>query len=504
MLLAAAVALIASCKQVEEFQDVDIVSGDAEFAIPLMKANVSIQDLLENFDDFTYIEIDSTGIIHLRYKGDVLTKTSKENLDSAEAKIFPIIPLEDTIFALPFSQPQELEVDRAVYKSGKVSFWAKSDYDGPIDFTLYILQATKNGQVATVHEVFNSPTTGINGVHFSAASVDVSGYDLIPDNDSLYVRYVALGVNGERLKLDEVYLISENVHFSYIQGYLGTQVHKGKRDTIQIEFFENWTQGDVFFEKPKIDIYIQNSFGIPTRSDIEVFEILTADGNHLPLESDFIDETGIDFPYPALDEVGETKDTTFTFDEANSNIEDVLGSRPVALDYKVNAVTNPDSLSNVRGFVTDSSYYRIQVEVDLPLHGRASGFGVVDTFDLDFGSYDDVKEAEFKLVADNTMPLDIDAQIYFLDENGVALDSLFSGGRERIVKSAEVNAAGEVVIPVSNATFSTFPAARFDKILTAKKLALQAFFSTTYEGQQSIKVFADQKAEIRMGMKLKT
>ncbi|TAK37718.1 MAG: hypothetical protein EPO28_11595 [Saprospiraceae bacterium] len=502
--LFALMGLALGCQKIEDFQGAEVVSGPAEFAIPLVKATTTMQDLLENFDEYTFIEITPDGVIHLRYKGDVLTQEASEFFKDARDSIPPIIPLDDTLYALPFSSPQQLEVDYAVYKSGHVKFVCQSDYVGTIDFTLSILQASKNGVVAQVHQQFTSPPSLPGGFFASTAFVDVAGYDLIPQNDTIYIRYEAITDAGDRIKLPKVFLINENVDFSYIEGYLGNFKHNGKEDTIKIEFFKNWIQGDVYFEQPNIYIHVENSFGVPTRSDIKLFDVLTANNTRLPLQSDFITGEGIDFVYPPLNEVGAVKTMTFAFNESNSNIEEVLGSRPIAIDYDVDALMNPDTLTSLRGFITDSSYYKIQVEVDLPLHGRASGFGVVDTFDVNFDGYGSVSEAEFKMVADNGMPLEIDAQVYFLDENGTVLDSLFENGRTEIVGSADAGTDGIVTNPTTKTTFAKLPGTRFDQVRSAKKMTLHAFFSTFHHGQQSVKAFADQKVEIRMGMKLKT
>lgn len=493
-----------SCEKINDLGEAEIIAGEAEFAIPLLKAKTSIQDLLEGFDEYTFIEITPDGVIHLRYKGDVLSQQAEEFFLETREKLPPLIPLEDTLYALPFSAPEQLEVDFATFKSGTISLALLSDYVGMVDLKVTILQAVKNGQPLTIHTQFQSPK-GTQPIFFyyPPEFAETKGFDLIPENGALNIRYEATTETGDRIKLPFIALVNQNIDFSYLEGYLGNFKHKGKRDSITIEFFKNWIQGDVFFEKPVIQIHIDNAFGVPTRSSIDVFDILTADGNRIPLESDFITESGIDFVYPANNEVGQTKSMTFVFNANNSNIEDVLGSRPVALDYKVDAIMNPDSLVNERGFITDSSFYRIQVEVDLPLHGRASGFGVVDTFDVNFGSYGDVKEVEFKMVAQNKMPLGIEGQLYFLDENNAVLDSLFDQRKELVV-AAPVDANGNVISEISRTNYATFSSVRFDQVRPSKKLALRAWFSTTNQGQQSVKAFTGQDVEIRMGMKLKT
>lgn len=509
VLLALLLASAFGCKQVDELDGADIVSGDAEFAIPLFKARTSIQDLLENFDDYTYVEIDSEGVIHLRYIGEVLSQTASDFFKETKEKLPPIFPIDSTYYTLPLSTPDQLEVDYARYSAGTINVGIFSTYEGTIDFTMTVIETQKNGQPLTFHRQVASPIGivlgGVNIPYIDTSlAVPVEGYELFPTNGQMHVQYTAITDQGDTLDLGpgNVWLAFKDIDFSYIEGYLGKFTHKGIRDSIAIEFFENWIQGDVFFEKPIIKIHINNSFGVPSRSSIDVFDIVTADNQRIPLQSTFITETGIDFAYPTLSEVGQTKSMTFVFDANNSNIEDVLGSKPVAIDYKVDAVMNPDSLSDERGFITDSSYYRIQVEVDLPLHGKAAGFGVVDDFDVDFSDYNDLKEMEFKMVADNKMPLAIEGQAYFMDESGTVLDSLFEMVTT-LVEAAPVNGQGIVTGPVRKATYSTFDAVRFDHIRKAKKLSLHAFFSTSNNGQQSVKAFSDQDVEIRMGMKVK-
>ena len=194
---------------------------------------------------------------------------------------------------------------------------------------------------------------------------------------------------------------------------------------------------------------------------------------------------------------------TFVFDKDNSNIVDVLGSQPVALDYDVDAKTNPDSLLNIRGFLTDESYYKVQVEVELPMYGWARGFVATDTFEVDFSDYNNIKEVEFKVISDNGTALDVGTQVYFLDKDNVVLDSLFTT-QQTLVAAAQVNAEGIVVEPFTKTSLISYSAERFDGIRTATTAQLTSAFSTVNNGAVSVKVFAQDKISVRMGMKVKT
>ena len=502
--------ILFSCKK-DELINADIISGETEFAIPLGKATTTVEGLLENFDEYTDIEIGPDNVIHLIYRGDVLTQFATPFFQEAAETVPAAIPMVDTnFFILPFSSPEVLEVDKAFYKTGRVGIAVEStEYEGPVKLTVTLNEVYgPNGGSLTFDTIFQSPITGLIdgiGIEIEGLTKDVSGYELIPNADGqVTVEYTAVteGGMGDTIILDIVSLLNADIYFRYFEGYLGNQVYSGGRDTIEIDFFESWTQGDVFFENPTIKINLQNSFGVPTRSVIDTFDILTADGQRIPLRSEFIDTvSGIDFPYPLTP--GHVETLTFVFDTTNSNIDSVLGSRPIALDYKVDARMNPDTNVTLRGFISDESFYNIQVEVDLPLHGKASGFGIEDEFNVDLSDYDEVLEAEFKLVADNETPLHIDGQAYFVDENGAVLDSLFDMGTSTIVEGASVDGDGNVMATSTEISYATFSAARFKGVRSAKKILIKAFFSTSNNGQQVVRAEAGQEAEIRMGLKLK-
>ncbi len=498
---ALALLLAAGCSKFDDLEHAEFESAGAEFAIPLVKARTTLQDLLENFDDRTFITIDPDGLIRLRYSGDVTQRTSEDIIGEALDSFPPIIPLLDTLMELPFTSPRELEVDFATFKSGQLSYGLIYSGADPLEVRIDLPQVQKDGDSLSFS--FPIPPGPVTILPVLVPPIDLTGWNLVPLDGSLYVRYVATNPGGERVELDSIGLFLTDLDFSYIEGFLGNHLHESDRDTIFIEFFENWIQGDVFFEDPKIIINIDNSFGLPTRSVINVFQIYTVDGSVLPIESAFI-ENGIDFLYPQLpNEVGQTVHMSFVFDKTNSNLQEVLGSRPVALDYDVDALTNPDTLTNIRGFLTDSSFYRIGVEVELPTFGRAAGFAAQDTFAVDFSGYEDVAEVEFKIVTDNNTPLDIGVQVFFLEPAGAVLDSLFSQEIE-LVEAAPVDGNGEVLEKSSKVTTVAYDSERFARVRAADRLVLRAAFSTLNDGSVPVKLLAEQDVEIRMGMRLKT
>lgn len=494
--------LFVGCNQFADLEDAESSQYEAEYAVPLLNTRFSMNNLLENFEENAVLTVLPDGLLRLQYSGDVLTETADDvfaaiNLTLSQAGI---IPLASARQALPFSGPQGLEIDRMELKQGQLNWLISNCHNKAITATITFPTVQRDGVPLTITRniAAYSGTGDCPSLNNALSPISLADYVITPQNDSIYVDYYAVDSDGVEVPPSpSTFILIGNLAFSYAEGYLGQIVHSGGRDTIEIDFFDNWIRGDVFFEDPVITFNFTNSFGIPTRSVIDVFNIINVNGEVLPLESPFI-TNGIDFPYPLLSEVGQVKETNFVFSRDNSNIREVLGSGPVAIDYDVDASTNPDANTALRGFVTDSSFYRVRVDVDLPLYGSAINFGVRDTFDIDFQSLENVDYAEFKLVTENALPVAIGVQGYFQDENGQTLDSLFAT-TTRIVAGAPVNALGRPTGTQTTITYSDFPADRFQNIRTAKRIEIVATFFTTTEGQQSVQILADQDVIVKLG-----
>lgn len=498
---------IVACTNFDDLDGIQTVGADGAFAIPLINTSASLQSLLETLEDYTFIETTPENLILLRYKGDVLTKTSDEIFASIEAGLSGALPVTDTnwVFPISFQDANEISMDYVELSSGSMSYYYLNPHPEAVEMTITFPEVLKpNGEPLVLTNSCGPSIGGVPGAPFPIpAPVDLTDHILLAnENGDLTVIYEAIrqGINV-RDTVRTFFLTITDLKFSYAEGYFGNQVHDGQRDTIEIEFFENWTQGNVYFENPKIYINIFNSFGVPTRSIVNIFDVYTVAGETLPLEGEAI-SNGIDFLYPAIDEVGEEKVTQFVFTKDNSNIDLVLGAGPVAIDYDVDAITNPDNITDIRGFITDESRYVVNVEVELPIYGRASNFLALDTFEVDFANFEGSQEASFKLVSENELPLDIGVQMLFVDEIGNVVDSLFAV-ETPIIGAAPVDSEGNATDIHVQTEYVTLDAARFANLKQAKFIHLLASFSTYDGGSTSVKVYADQEIRLKMGVILK-
>ena len=501
--LALTVLSLASCQKFEDLEGLQGAEYDASYALPLINTRLTIQDILQEGSELSALRIDEDGVIHFEYQGDVITQNSDTLFTRINESISgQLIPLFDQRIALPLETAEGTDFDRLVIKEGRLTWGFQNPHPEPVDVTLRMPDVySPNGDALEL----TASAPGYSGsgdlpVYTNVLNpFNIAGYEVLPPPgvDSIYVEYELIreGVGPDTIASGAFSLA--NLTFSYMEGFFGREVQKGGQDTIIIDFFDNWVKGDIYFADPTVTFRIENAFGIPTRSRVNLFNVFTVRGNTLPLEGELV-ENGIDFSYPSLDQVGEVITEGYVFDRTNSNIDEILGAGPLAIEYDVDAITHPDSNTSIRGFLTDSSFYKVGVEVDLPLFGNAIDFLARDTFDLSLSEFDEAYRAEFKLVTVNELPLDVAIQGYFLDENGMVLDSLFEVS-SRVVQGAAADSEGISTGTSEEVTFADFPEERFNRIRATERLEIVALFSTVNEGQQNVKLLARQGIALKLG-----
>jgi len=247
-------------------------------------------------------------------------------------------------------------------------------------------------------------------------------------------------------------------------------------------------------------ITARNSFGFPMRTSFNVLNAITVDGEEIPFGNETFTD-GIDFNYPSINEVGETKETVVTITRDNSNIENIIGQPIIYFEYNAEVDSNPDNDTSIISFVTDTSNFYLDAEVELPLYGRVDGFSVNDTLEFAMEeNFDNVGDVEFKLVTVNEFPADVELQVLFADENYNVIDKLLDPA-EQLFASSEVNAAGEVIEPATKETYIPLSRDRFNNITqNAKYMFVRISIWSFDDGGTSVRIFEDTQVTVKLGV----
>lgn len=475
--------------RIRPFDDINFSGLESEWAVPLIDTDKTFGDIISGFDPQAVVQIAADGSIVLRYKG---AYTAKSTLDIFANFQNTSLPLTDTVMAIPFKLPQGVHIDSVKLKGGSFQWVFLASTEGPLTVTLKLPQLKKNG--VPFQKVFTLNTS------LYSEGIDLAGYDLRPLRDSIFFVHDARKSNGERVNLtSKGGIIIKDFQAAFAKGYFGQSVFDVPRDTIKIDFFNQWKGGAVKFGDPKLIATLDNSFGVPVRAIMKVGEITTLDGRILQLQSQLT--TGVDVAYPTISQIGQSKRTVVTFDNSNSNLAQIISENPVAIDYKIDGLMNPTNDTSITGFLTDSSRFNLQVELEVPMYGSARNFEVNDTFPINLAASGNITKAEFKILTDNGMPIEVSVQGYFATETGQILDSLYAQ-KAQILKGAPVGANGLPTGVSSAENLVTIEAAKLTKIRdTAKKLVVRYSFSTTNSGSVPVKLLSKQGVRVRIGVK---
>ncbi|MBX2891653.1 MAG: hypothetical protein KF734_12035 [Saprospiraceae bacterium] len=496
--------------QKNEFEDPELAERTSEFAFPLFSTTLNLKDLMlkvlsDSLSNDTIL-VNPDGTMTLYYSGKVAEKPATDIFKDFAGGLFP---LTDTVSYGPIDNLPGVSVSRADLSKGTIYFGIFNGSQDTLTGHIRIPQMTKDGNVF-VYPFVASP--GAN----NATPIPVAGYILQSNNNVLEFIYEAYKPTGERVKVEiapgfpGIFVQFENLEFSYLQGYWANQRYELIRDTIEIDINQTNLVGDVYIKNPQVTMRIANSWGFPTRGVVKYLSFIGRNGEEIPLTSSVFVDSAVDFNYPsfALGEVGQTKFTDITLDETNSNIAQIFNSQPTRLIYEVDGISNAQNDQSIVGFLTDSSNISLNMRVELLLEGSARNFGAEQTLDLNFGGLTDLdtsklESVEFKIVSENGSPISSNLQLYFLDEAGVAVDSLFDNGAQFIIRAAPVNSEGAAIGITRTEHFVTMPAARFERVRQTKQAYLSTAFTTAQDGAVSVRLLASDNVTVKMGIKAK-
>jgi len=184
--------------------------------------------------------------------------------------------------------------------------------------------------------------------------------------------------------------------------------------------------------------------------------------------------------------------SSITFDETNSNIDEIIESKPETIDFSFELITNPNQ-DNSEGFLYSDYGLKTNLEIGIPLSISASEIVIRDTLDVSINNFKDINKGTFTLLAKNKYPLDAEVIINLLDGNGIILESLES---EQIVQASDVDINGKSIgIKTSELIY---PFESISQSLTAaEKIAFEVKLNTRAD-EEFITVYSDYYIDLKL------
>jgi hypothetical protein len=322
----------------------------------------------------------------------------------------------------------------------------------------------------------------------------------------LYLVHSGNDINaGEEVNVDMIFtdLVFQSAYGSF--GDYDTLLIDNER--FEFEMFEYEFKGNVYFGDPRINLTIDNSFGLPI--GINLFN-LYAYSNKTGVGTDINFEPGVN-PFiidaPDLSQLGQSVTTEISVNKTNSNLDEVTNTTISYIDYSARAITNPGGSEARDNFILDSSKASVDFEVLLPMDLRAEDFELEDTVELDLSDIipdenDDVeiKSLQIKMETTNGMPVEISMQVVLVDSLYNELDSLFTEETMNVLPSAAVDVNGKVITPVQNEITIDLPNERLDLFRNTRHVMVRGTFETTDEGQTMVKFYSYYEINFKLGV----
>ena len=271
----------------------------------------------------------------------------------------------------------------------------------------------------------------------------------------------------------------------YVRGHIGNNVDKFGPDTINVKIFDNIRSGSINLEEVNFEIEIDNGIGVTALATFNKLQSKSKQGNLVSLNmtnNTMNIAKALDMG-TAANHISSSK----ILNSGNSNnITDFMSNLPNKIIYdinvEINGVDHPSNnvdtiINNPPNFLYHESGMKANLNMEIPLSFFADSLVLVDTLDFNFNSEENggIQSGEFTLLVDNGFPFNATTTIYFMNDNYIIIDSLWSN--QTIIKG-NIGAEGKVLSSNQSQIKFNINKAKMDVIKTATKMYIIAGFHT--------------------------
>jgi hypothetical protein len=425
--------------------------------VPVLKTSFVLEDLIRS----RYLQTDQGGDLEIRYE-DVIFDFELEELfqlpdtttvTTNQGSFIPIQIAPGQSWVADTSQNRfnisDLELLEMEIESGQIGFEIESTVLAPMNITYVIPPARKGGQPLVYRDQVPTATSTTNS--FISGSIDLSGYlfDLrgryANDFNTVYFLIdVQLDSNSAPYMLTSNDVITTRVSYTgilpkYVRGNFLRQVQNEADELQDFSLFDNLNSGILDVEEVKLDFEVRNSLGVDIRARIRELSGLDSDGNKTELTGEIIGrDINLDRAtiFGTNDPPVYTQHKQFSISTANSNVDELLESRPEGLFYDIDLEINPlGTVSGGNDFIYRQTGIDIFLAAEIPLCLRAGNLLFRDTSEVQIAdsipdpNAERINGGELILQCNNDFGFDLMAKLYLLNESMEVIDSLFTEDR---------------------------------------------------------------------------
>ena len=415
--------------------------------------------------------------------------------------IFPTQQIfdEDTVVSF---QLDDVKLNRVLVREGGVEVIGVSTIQDTIKIEYKIPGTTLNGQPFKFN--FNLPPAPVGESITVTKFFDFSGYEIDMTGkygDTINTIYTesfgyidSSGIVTHISLEDSVFntITIKEIIPEKAWGILGTDTFT-ESQSIDFGDFSNF-QGEI--DLSQIDVNLKTENYIGTNANVWINNLSGENSQ----ESITLTSPTLSTPFSIASAVENNSSSqpitpssnTITFDETNSNIDELIESKPETIDFSFELITNPNQ-DNINGFLYSDYGVKTNLEIGIPLSISATDITIKDTLDVNINNVENLNEGSFTLLAKNKFPLEAEVIIHLLDANETVLESLSSNQR---IQSSEVDINGKTI--ATKISELNFPFESISQSLnTTKKIAFEVILNTRAD-EEFVTLYSDYYIELKL------
>ena len=511
VLLTVSVFMVSCLKDDFNFNKLTKPIWEPNFSLPLVHSKLNLSkvlgvtggDSLLNEDPNHFLTLIYRDNIYSQYADDVFMINDQNYLKNYNFSL----PTTSSSITVSYTDSIVFNADNMILDSlylkiGNLNSHLSSTIVNDALITIAMPTATKNGVPLSV--VINQPYTGVP-LNITYPTINLTGYKLAFNNTGgsnnwLPINYTVTLYNvvGSPANYNFNFSASfQNLKYSKMYGYLNQKAFLFPLDTLSIDIFKNSWFGHFLLEDPKFKVNVHNSFGFPLSLSFDLVEAIN------PKTPAAIMVSGIPNPFNITSPttLGQVTQSSFELNKNNSNIAQAINITPHFFAYHFSGLANPTGIYQ-QNFILDTSSFKVDIEMDMPLYGRAWDFVLQDTVSFSFDKVDELVWANFKINILNGFPIDAKMQIIITDSLYAPLDSLFTG-EQYVIKSGIVGPGPDYRVSSSTNQFTAVNLSqdRLVKLSKARKMLIRSKLNTYDTGANNImKIYSDYILDVRMAV----
>lgn len=358
----------------------------------------------------------------------------------------------------------QAELLEALLSEGAVELEMFSHATQPLNLTVEIPKVTKNGTHFVYTDQISAAQNGNPALATAYKSLNGYTIDFTGDNGTFSNRirlviYATLPSDAANLNVAQgadlvgltFKLKGMKPHFA--RGKIKTQMVDFSQDTLDIKALRIVKSGALQLQDLLMNLKVTNGVGVDLRVKInELKGRNTNTGNELSLQHPIIG--GVININRAINQQWNNPEYISTiqnilFNASNSNLKAFVENIPDKISLKAEFTVNPQGPSaGGHDFIYGNSNSQIGLYIEAPLAFSMNNILLSDTVKLDMEKLlgkGNVKGIGFVLWAENNIPFEMKAQVYFEDQSGGVLDSLLF---QNHLAPAVINLNNQSVSPV--------------------------------------------------------